>query len=99
MSSLIIKQAIDNWRALRQEYEYLLEAAYESALDATSGKMLNLRGQDAGIDPYSLLMGTEVRAMAYASPELVEHWVTHPRVTFQQYEIQMSALSEFPENY
>lgn len=80
--------AVEAWRATRADFEVLREAAYRAAADATNGKLLNRRGERAGIDSYSLFIGPERRARAYASEELLEHWQTHPRTTFAQFEQQ-----------
>lgn len=87
-TSPIFSDAIDRWRVIREEFEVMREAAYELAHEECHGVLLNARGRQAGISPYSLFIGSAIRAYAYASPELVEHWQTHPRVTFEQYERQ-----------
>jgi hypothetical protein len=86
--SIYFEQALDLWRSARAEYELHLEAAYERAEHETNGVLLNARGKAKGIDAYSLFMGNEARAMAYASEELVLHWAEHPRITFAQFEQQ-----------
>lgn len=91
--SILIRQAFDRWREVRAEYEDLKLSAYLAADEATRGRMLNKRGERAGIDSYSLFSGPEVRAHAYASPELIEWWQAHPRVTFAEFERQMSELA------
>lgn len=73
---------------LRAEYDVLQEHAYTLAETETNGVMLNRRGKAAGINPWSLFSGTWVRAQAYASEELLDHWVKHPRVTWSQFERQ-----------
>jgi hypothetical protein len=87
--SLAFRHAAHLWASLRADYEDLRNAAYLQAEEATRGALLNARGRRAGIDPYSLFMGNEARAHAYASPELIEWWRDHPRVTFAAYERQM----------
>lgn len=86
--SAIFKLAAANWRAMRAEYENYREAAYERAETACNGVLLNERGKKAGVDAYSLFMGNEVRAYAYASEELVDHWARYPRLTFAAFEQQ-----------
>jgi len=78
--------AVNEWHALRDEFELVREAAFDVAHEATNGVLLNARGRSAGIDAYSLFMGNEVRAHAYASPELIEHWRSHPRPVFAKFE-------------
>lgn len=86
--SVIFDAFLDDWRAIRDDYELHLQSAYLVAEEACRGKLLNRRGRRAGIDPLSLFLGPAVRAYAYASDELIEHWRSHPRVTFEQYEQQ-----------
>lgn len=82
----IIRDAFSEWRECRAEYDDTLYAQYEAAEEATRGALLNARGRQKGIDPFSLFMGNERRALAYASEELVEHWASHPRITFAAFE-------------
>lgn len=90
----IISQAFNAWRECRAEYDDTLYAQYEAAEEATRGALLNARGRAKGIDPFSLFMGNETRALAYASEELVEHWESHPRITFSKFEKQWAAQRE-----
>lgn len=90
----IVSDAFMAWRECRAEYDATLYARYEAAEEATNGAMLNARGRQKGIDPFSLFMGNENRALAYASEELVEHWQSHPRITFSQFERQWQAQRE-----
>jgi hypothetical protein len=80
--------ARDQWRALRDEFENVRAAAYERAVDDTNGALLNARGRAKGIDAWDLFIGPAVRANAYASDELREHWAKHGRLTFAEYERQ-----------
>lgn len=82
------------WRECRAEYDETLYAQYVAAEEATNGAMLNARGREKGIDAFTLFMGPEVRALAYASEELVEHWEQHPRVTYAKFERQWQAQRE-----
>ncbi|QNA93233.1 MULTISPECIES: hypothetical protein [unclassified Microbacterium] len=90
----IIGDAFNAWRECRAEYDDTLYAQYEAAEEATNGAMLNARGREKGVDPFSLFMGNETRALAYASEELVEHWAAHPRITFAKFEKQWQAQRE-----
>lgn len=90
----IISEAFNAWRECRAEYDDTLYAQYEAAEEATRGAMLNARGRQKGVDPFSLFMGNETRALAYASEELVEHWDSHPRITFAKFEKQWQAQRE-----
>lgn len=93
--SVLFAAAASQWAVMRAEYETVRESHYVQALDATNGVLLNERGKRAGIDPYSLFMGNETRALAYASRELVDHWARTPRLTLAAFERQM--LEEWSE--
>ena len=82
----LIAQGFAAWRECRQEYDLVLYSAYERAAEACRDRLVNDRGRRAGIDPLSLFMGPERRALAYASEELIDHWRAFPRVTFADYE-------------
>lgn len=82
------------WRECREAFDEVLYSAYTRAEVATNGALLNDRGREAKVDAVSLFMGPAVRAYAYASPELVEHWEEYPRVTYAEYERQWVAVQE-----
>lgn len=82
------ERALADWREARAEYERKLEADYEAAAAACSDSLVNDRGRKAGITSISLFMGNRTRAHAYASPELIEWWETHPRTPFVEFERQ-----------
>lgn len=84
----VISEAFAVWRECRAAFEETLHAAYTHAEIATNGALLNDRGRRRGVDAVSLFMGPAVRAYAYASPELVEHWEQHRRVTYAEFERQ-----------
>lgn len=86
MPSAIISQAFAHWRQVREDYELLKESAYQRADQATGGNLLNAEAKRRGIDSWSLFQGPQSRADRWASEELRDHWRTHPRVTFAQYE-------------
>jgi hypothetical protein len=88
VSSAVFAQAVALWRACRVEYGDYLESAYALAEHETNGALLNARGRAKGVDAFSLFSGTEVRALAYASEELVQHWQRHPRITYTSFEKQ-----------
>jgi sirohydrochlorin ferrochelatase len=89
VTSALFALAAGQWHTMRAEYEVVREAAYERAETACNGRLLNARGKAARVDPYSLFMGPAVRAYAYASEELIEHWTKYPRLTLADYEHQM----------
>lgn len=71
--------------AARAEYEADIRARYRTAEDATRGHMLTREGEAKGLDPEALFTGPESRARRYASPELLEWWDEHGRLTFDEY--------------
>jgi hypothetical protein len=81
-----ISAALTEWRECRQAFELYRQAAFEAAHEATNGVLLNRRGQAKGIDPWSLFIGSNVRAYAYASEELQRWWDEHPRQSFEAFE-------------
>lgn len=93
--SALIARGFAEWRECRAEYELALEAAYERAAAATNDRLLNERGHQRGIRPLDLFLGPERRAQAYASPELLEHWETYPRLTFEAFEAQWMRAADY----
>lgn len=86
--SEIFAAAARHWAAVRAEFEIQRENAYARAETECHGVLLNARGKRAGVDPYSLFIGSNTRAYAYASEELIEHWARYPRLTFTAFERQ-----------
>ncbi|MFJ4233863.1 hypothetical protein [Cellulosimicrobium cellulans] len=86
--SAIIRAAFDYRRQVREQFQDLLEARYAAAVNDCNTVLLNARGCEARIDPFSLFYGPGVRVDAYASPELREWFATHGRQTFAQFEQQ-----------
>lgn len=60
-----------------------------AAESATNGFMLNDAGRTAGVDPWSLMTGPEVRARKYASDELKGWWDTNGRPTVAGFQDQL----------
>jgi hypothetical protein len=79
MRSAFIQWAEAQRAEARAAFEDARLAAYVLAEDECNTHLLNARGERAGIDPYSLFMGTTARAYAYASEELIDHWQRRPR--------------------
>ena len=85
MSAIFRKAALD-YREMRQEFDHVLEAAYQAAEKGAGGAMLNERGRREGVDAYSLLMGPWRRVELYASEELVEHFQRVGRPSVSDFE-------------
>lgn len=96
--SLRFEQAMSEWRECRAAYDDLLYAMHDAAEEATNGAMLSELGKRRGVSTLSLFMGPAVRAYAYASPELIEHWETHRRITFADFERQWPYPDETLDN-
>jgi hypothetical protein len=88
VTSPIWQAAIAQWRQVRADFEIHREAAFRLASDECHGVLLNARGKKAGIEPYSLFIGSDTKAYAYASDELKEHWARRPRITYETFEKQ-----------
>jgi hypothetical protein len=69
------------YTARRMERAEAIERGCQQAETATTGYMLNRRGEEAKVSVRSLFTGPEKRARAYTSDSLLEHWETHPRLT------------------
>jgi hypothetical protein len=71
--------------AARKGFTAETKARYKAAEDATNGHMLNNTGRSMGVDPASLMTGSEARARKYASPELKEWFDQNGRPTYAEY--------------
>src|ERR1019366_6571450 len=60
--------------------------------------MLSREGQAAGVTEWSLWSGPAKRAERYASEELLNFWLTSPRMTVTEYGAELSRDRE-PEDY
>jgi hypothetical protein len=73
-----------------------VDDAYNKALEATAGVLVNAAGREQHIDGYILFRGQQSFAMKYASEELLEYWEQNPRLTMAEYELQwMSGRLEY----
>lgn len=86
--SLTFDSAIAIWRGLRAEFELYRECQHQAATEDCNAVLLNRDALARGIDSYSLFIGPRARAERWASPELVEWWQSHGRMTFAEYEAQ-----------
>jgi sirohydrochlorin ferrochelatase len=86
--SALYARFLEDYAACREAFEEYRAAAYATAEEATRGRLLSRRGIAAKIEPYSLFLGNEATANAYASEELREHWTTHPRPVYERFERQ-----------
>ena len=72
--SAIMRAAFERYTAMRDEFELVRHSQWERAVAELRGELLNERGRREHVDDYSLFLGPEVRARAYASEELLEWW-------------------------
>jgi len=86
--SAIFDRASQQWRDMRSEYERHVDAAYDKALEATGGVLVNKEGRAAHIDGYDLFTGPVIKAYRFASEELVDYWGHHPRLSMAEFETQ-----------
>lgn len=73
--SAIMRAAFEQWQEMRDDFELVRHSQYERAVAELRGELLNRRGHEEGIDPFSLFLGPWARALAYASEELREWWL------------------------
>lgn len=78
-------RARERRQARTQEYRDEVYRQWLLAENATSGNLLNKAGRAAGIDERTLFSGPESRVRAYASRELQDFFLTHPRPTRAAY--------------
>lgn len=95
----IVSDAIATWRECRSDFELYRMDAYEKASEFCRGRLLNRRGQKARIDDYSLFIGNEAHARAYASEELIEWWERNPRPVYERFERQWVETREAEHGY
>jgi ribosomal protein S26 len=69
----------------QQEWQDEVYRQWLMAENATNGYMLNKAGKAKDIDERTLFTGPESRVRAYASPELIEFFESHPRPTRASY--------------
>jgi hypothetical protein len=73
-------------------------ANYLAAETYCRGYMLSREGQAAGVTEWSLWSGPAKRAERYASEELLNFWLEHPRMTVTEYGAELSRDRK-PEDY
>jgi len=88
MRSPIFAHAADMWRQMRAEFQDYLEAQMTAA-QRDLGPHLLRRSSDATTE--SVFTGPWQHAQAHASPELIEWWEQHGRMTVTEYEHQWLA--------
>ena len=69
----------------RNGYRDYVYQSWLQAEDATNGYMIKRKYGNQGIDPMKLWASNEATARKYASPELLEWWDQHGRVTLAEF--------------
>ena len=81
------ERARDRRQRGNQEYSDLTYREWMLAENRIQGGvLLNRAGIRAGISDRSLFSGSQARADRYASDELKEYWLTHPRMTRREWD-------------
>lgn len=81
---------------MKSDYLGHVDAEYDKALEFCSGVLVNKAGREQHVDGYNLFTGTQARADRYASEELKAYWLTSPRLSLMDFELQwMSGQIEF----
>ena len=86
--SSIFQHAAQQWYQMKSDYLSHVDNEYDKALEACSGVLVNKEGREQHVDGFSLFTGTERRAQKYASEELKDFWLTNPRLSVMDYELQ-----------
>ncbi|MFG2070979.1 phage portal protein [Micromonospora tulbaghiae] len=76
--------------ALRKAYEEHTYLQYLDAEHATRGNLLSKAGRAKKIDPAALFSGPMHVARKYASEELLRYWAQNPRMTFAEFQQNVS---------
>lgn len=85
MSSVIFAAAARQWKEMRRDYQDYLEAQMRMAQEEL-GLYLLRRGSEASTE--SVFTGSVAHAEAHASPELLDWWADHGRMTVEEFERQ-----------
>ncbi|MGW1679381.1 phage minor capsid protein [Saccharopolyspora sp. NPDC002376] len=73
----------------RAAFRDYVDAQYLAAEADTNGYLLSNAGEAAGVNPRELFVGPAARARKWASPELLEWWDEHGRLTFDEFAAQL----------
>lgn len=77
---------VSSKREQREQYETHLETEYLAAEAATNGHMLSLEARLAGRTSRDLWSVNESTARSWASPEMLEYWDAHGRMTWTDWQ-------------
>lgn len=98
--SVIFAEAASRWSLMSVDFMAYVDDAYNKAVEATCGVLVNAEGIEKKISDYMLFRSNRAFARKYASEELLEHWETYPRLTMAEYEIQwLQGQIDWSPNY
>jgi len=83
MGSVIFAAAARQWKQMRRDYQDYLEAQMRAAQEELGLNLLR-RGSEASAE--SVFTGSVAHAERHASPELIEWWAHHGRMTVEEFE-------------
>jgi hypothetical protein len=86
--SAIFAEAAAQWGQMSMDFMSYVDDAYNKALEATAGVLVNAEGRAKKIDGYILFRSNRAFSQKYASEELLEHWNSYPRLTMSEYELR-----------
>ena len=89
--SAIFAEAAAQWSEMSMDFMAYVDDAYNKALEATAGVLVNSEGKAKKIDGYILWRSRKDFAYKYASEELLEYWEVNPRLTMKEFEAQWMA--------
>lgn len=85
--SALFQAAAQLSRQLTQDWHDDLARRIADADEATHGYMVTAEGKAKGLTPLDLFTGPPSR-IQYATRELQDHWLDHPRITRSRYEAE-----------
>jgi len=86
--SAIFDAAAEQYRTCKAAFDDYRENQYRAALNDLGGHLLNRAALAAGVDSWSLFIGSHQRADRWASEELREWWARNRRLTYTEFEKQ-----------
>ena len=86
--SAIFDAAVEQYQACKAEFEVYREGQYRRALNDLGGELVNRAGRTAGVDSWSLFIGSHQRAVRWATEELRAWFAQHGRLTYTEFERQ-----------
>lgn len=92
MMGLLFQFAAELTREMKIDYEAAIEAEITAAEEACNGFTVTRAGQREGITTDTVFRGAEATAYKWATPELVNYWISTPRLTLAAFEARWVKL-------